>query len=277
MNRYLKLVNFELGRFMKIYIALIGITIVSQLAAVIISSKSYLNNANQAIHVDRMTIEAFVEQYGKMSFNNVTNSILFFGPIALCVVTLLIYTLFIWYRDWFGKNTFIYRLLMLPTARLNVYFAKATAIFLFVLGLIALQLVLLPVERLLLQKMVPVDLRLDMTINEMIRYFDQIGVMIPNSFIEFVLHYGIGFVAVFVIFTIIMLERCFRLKGIFLGIGYGVLAFIVFFLPVFIQEFILFNYFYPAEIFVLMILTGLIVGTGSIWVSNYLLTKKIRV
>ena len=31
----------------------------------------------------------------------------------------------------FGKNTFIYRLLMLPTNRLNIYLAKATTILLF--------------------------------------------------------------------------------------------------------------------------------------------------
>ena len=35
---------------------------------------------------------------------------------------------------------------MLPTARINVYLAKATTILLFVFGLVALQLLLLPVE-----------------------------------------------------------------------------------------------------------------------------------
>ena len=46
------------------------------------------------------------------------------GPIALCVVVLIIYVFFIWYRDWLGKNTFIYRLLMLPTARIQCLFSK---------------------------------------------------------------------------------------------------------------------------------------------------------
>ncbi|MCM3398948.1 hypothetical protein [Oceanobacillus profundus] len=277
MNRYVKLVNFELGRFMKVYIALIGITIISQLAAVIVVSKSYLNNANQAMNVDHMAIETFIEQYGRMSFNDVTNSIFFIGPIALCIVTLLIYSLFIWYRDWFGKNTFIYRLLMLPTARLNVYLAKASAIFLFVLGLVGLQILLLPLERMILQWMVPIDLRWDLSINEMIRNFDRLGIMLPYSIAEFAIHYGIGFMAVIVLFTIIMFERCYRLKGILLGIGYGALALIVFFLPVFVQEFMLYNYFYPEELFMLMLVTGLLVTAGSIWMSNHLLTRKIRV
>ena len=44
---------------------------------------------------------------------------------------------------------------MLPTARMNIYLAKATTILLFVLGLVALQLLLFPVEGQVLQWMVP--------------------------------------------------------------------------------------------------------------------------
>ena len=93
-----------------------------------------------------MPKDEFIEHYGKMSFLNFSQSAWFLGPIAVCGVTLIIYVFFIWYRDWFGKNTFSYRLLMLPTARINVYLAKATTILLYVLGLVALQLLLLPIE-----------------------------------------------------------------------------------------------------------------------------------
>ena len=34
MNRYLKLVNFEFNRFLKLYLVLIGITILSQIIGV---------------------------------------------------------------------------------------------------------------------------------------------------------------------------------------------------------------------------------------------------
>ena len=57
--------------------------------------------------------------------------------LPLCIVALIFYCFIIWYRDWFGKNTFAYRLLMLPTSRLNLYIAKATTILLFILGLLA--------------------------------------------------------------------------------------------------------------------------------------------
>ena len=71
----------------------------------------------------------------------------------------MIYVFFIWYRDWFGKSSFIYRLLMLPTKRIHIYFAKLTAIMFLVLGLIALQILLMPIEMQIVNSIVPADFR----------------------------------------------------------------------------------------------------------------------
>src|SRR5699024_11040624 len=155
MKNYLKFVNFEFNRFLKIYLVLLGITIVSQIAGVIITSKSYLNQANEMMYEEGMSLASFLDMFGEMSFYRIETSIWFIAPIAISIVTLIIYVFFIWYRDWFAKNTFIYRLLTIPTARLNVYLAKATTIFLMVLGLVALQLVLIPIESTILRWMVP--------------------------------------------------------------------------------------------------------------------------
>ena len=74
MNRYLKFVNFELSRFFKIYLVLIGITILFQIIAVITESKTYLNRANDLIYKELMPKAQFIEQYGTFSFFEVTNS-----------------------------------------------------------------------------------------------------------------------------------------------------------------------------------------------------------
>ncbi len=55
MKRYLKLVNFEFNRFLKIYLVLIGITIVSQIIGVIVVSRTYLNHANEFIYKELMS------------------------------------------------------------------------------------------------------------------------------------------------------------------------------------------------------------------------------
>lgn len=277
MNRYLKLVNFELNRFIRIYIVLAAITIISQIVGVMVTSNGYLDLANVVINKDHVSKETFIDEYGYMSFANITDTLWFLGPIALSIAALIFYSFFIWYRDWFGKNTFIYRLLMLPTTRINVYLAKATALFLMVLGLISLQLILLPIESKILQFMVSVDFRTDMSINEIITSFHYLTVLYPRTFIGFILSYGTGFMAVFVLFTVILFERSYRLKGILFGAIYGVLAIVVFFLLDIVEMILGKQYLYPSELLTIRIVLGLIVTALSIWVSYYLLRKKIRV
>ncbi|WP_047980961.1 hypothetical protein [Ornithinibacillus contaminans] len=276
MNRYLKLVNFELSRFFKIYLVLIGLTLVLQLIGVVIGANGYMGELEEVMKGGTTQAEFLMER-GAFSFADITRGFWFFAPIALSAASIFIYIFFIWYRDWFGKNTFAYRLFMLPTARINVFLAKATSIFLMVLGLIALQLVFLSIERSLMNVLVPSEVRLDLTIAQMINSFDNFQVLYPDSFIQFMINYGIGFMAVLVVFTAILMERSFRWKGILLGALFAGLAAVVFLSPFLVQAFVLKEFFYPIELFILAVITGLIVIAGTIWTSNYLLNKKIRV
>jgi hypothetical protein len=276
MSRYLKLVNFEFNRFWKLYIVLIGVTILSQLIGVIVESRTYVNQANQMIYEELIPMSEFIEQNGTLSFYNISQTLWFMGPIGLCLVVLIIYVFFIWYRDWLGKNTFIYRLLMLPTARIHVYLAKATTILLFTLGIVALQLILLPIENQVLLRIVPNELRTNLSVYEMIKVPD-LMIMFPNTFIEFIIYYVGGMAAVFIVFTAILFERSFRMKGVFYGILYSAASIVIFLAPILVDEFILNNYFYPLELFFMELGTGFIVLTGAIWTGNFLITKKVRV
>ncbi|MGM7721500.1 hypothetical protein [Metabacillus sp. Hm71] len=276
MSKYFKLVHFEFNRFANMYFILIGITIISQLIGVFVSAKSYVNTVNEMIYQGSLSQEEFLNQYGSMSLQHFIDSFWFVGPIALCIVTLLIYLFFIWYRDWIGKNTFIYRLLMLPTARIHLYLAKVTTIMIMVFGLIALQLLLLPVENNILQLIVPADFRTDLTVHETFMY-NRFTILFPKTFMEFFIHYGIGFLVVMVLFTAILFERSFRWKGIALAVIYCLVSAFVFLSPLLIHTFLLVNYFYPIELLGLELITGLIVIAGSIWMSHYLLKNKITV
>lgn len=277
MNRYPKLVNFEMNRFFKIYATLIAITIFSQITGTIVLSKKYLGNAKEIMYERSISQTTFIEEYGPFSFEQVMESLWFVGPIILSIVGLLLYALLIWYRDWFGKNTFIYRLLMIPTARINIYFAKAASIFLMVLGLVAVQLMLLPVIGRLIKIFVPVDFRVDMTVGEMIGDYGYLTILIPNSFMEFVINYGIGFMAVFILFTAILFERSFRLKGIVMGIIYIAIAFGIFLSPMIAIVMMQKSYLYPMEFFILEVFLWLLVTGLSIWISRFLLNKKITI
>ena len=276
MNRFLKLVHFEWSRFFKIYLVLIGITALFQMIAVITEAKNYLDLANDQIYKQFIPKAQFIEDYGTFSFFEVTNSMWFLGPIALCVAALIIYVFFIWYRDWLGKNTFAYRLLMLPTARMNIYLAKATTILLFVLGLVALQLLLFPVEGQVIKWLVPTEFRSDLSVYDITK-LNYLNLFFPRTFLEFVIYYGGGMLAVLTVFNAILFERSFRLKGIFYGILYCVAVVFIFILPLLVDAYMIQNYFYPMELFIMEVVVSLLLLGGTLWIGNYLMKNKIRV
>ncbi|WP_328589255.1 hypothetical protein [Litchfieldia alkalitelluris] len=275
---YLKLVNFEFNRVAKLFSVLLAITFFVQIIGVIVVSKNYLNMANERIYEDLMPKAEFLESWGQMSFIQIVRSAWFMGPIALCVAGVGFYIFLIWYRDWVGKNTFVYRLLMLPTSRLNIFFSKITTIMIMTFGLVAFQLIMLPFEMMVMKVMVPDDeFRNDMTVNEIVTNLPELSIIIPGSMIELILYYGAGLLAVSILFTAILMERSFRWKGIFAGLIYTVVAVVVLISPLLLQELVLDGFFYPIELLVLEIIIGLIVLAASIWMSGFLLTKKITV
>lgn len=270
MNRYLKLVHFEFARIQKIFYALLAIILVSQTAGVLVIANMYVSQqglieTKRGAHIDPINLI------------DIARTPWFVGPIALCIVAVIFYIFLIWYRDWFGKNTLIYRLLMLPTARMNVFWAKISTILIITFGFVAFQLLLLPMENTILKWIVPADLRVDMGAGAIVRSFEPFNTLIPDHIMPFILHYGAGALAVVVVFTAILFERSYRLKGIFLGAGFIAAAIVVFMAPLFLQGSLFNGFFYPEELFAFMVFTSLIVLLGALWMSNMLLRKKIRV
>ncbi|MFE4352613.1 hypothetical protein ACFVSS_18095 [Peribacillus butanolivorans] len=277
MMRYLKLVNFEINRFSKIYLSLLLITLLSQFAGVIIVTKSLLNDARKIMSEEKLSEAAYITNYGGIDFSHIANTLWFQGPIALSAVALIFYIFLIWYRDWFGKNTFIYRLLMLPTSRLSIYLSKATAIFLMVLGLIAFQLIILPMENALFNSYVPESLlNMEMSTYSIAKLNSVLNLVIPSTFTQFLLYYGVGLMVMSILFTAIMFERSFRIKGIILGLVYTGIAAALFLAPVFIMASENF-YFYPNELLGILIALGSIVTGLSIWLGSWLLKNRVTV
>jgi hypothetical protein len=282
MNRYLKLVHMEIHRFRYILAGLMAITAVVQIGVIISTLVSEVSTRKEAL-LNNQTIHsgsAFFPS-GKLSFASTMFGIQFWFalPILLSVAVLGLYIFLIWYRDWFGRQTFVYRLLLLPTARRHIYLAKATAILIFILGMVAFQLLLLPIENTIFNLMVPGEMSEGSYFADVISANQALAFLLPQNFDQFVFSYGLGFSAVLALFTAILLERSYRR----LGIPYAILYLIacaaaVMILPVSSQT----NsnpsaYLYPAEFFTIeMVIFALVVAT-SLWLGFRLLTKKITV
>jgi hypothetical protein len=278
MNRFWKLLNWEISRFGKLYAVLLLATLVLQFAGVLLYSFRFMGRANNLMDERFLSVSQYVVNYGKTTFEQYTNTSLWFmAPIALGIVTLLLYVLLIWYKEWFGKSTFVYRLLMLPTSRMNVYLAKLGAILLFVLGLMAFQLFMLQLQLLTFNAVINNELRDSVSMVELIARNPYLHVFFPSHFIEFLFYYSMGVTAIIVVFTLILLERSFRIKGILAGVGYGSSMVFLVLLPVLIYYYWIKNYFYPSEIFWAVVAVMILIASGSLWLSAFLLNKKVTV
>lgn len=276
MNRFVKLLNWEINRFAKLFAVLCLITLLSQFIGLFLYVRQFMNQLKEVFQINAMTIsEYFAHHYQPAVFLNYSQTLWFYVPIGLGVTTLLLYVFLIWYREWVGKGAFIYRLLMLPTARMNVYLAKMSAILLFVLGLVTFQALILIPEIHWFNAMIPSVFRNNMSLDLIEIHPSLLSLLIPRYLVQLFLDYGAGLMIVVVIFTAILLERSFRLKGIVAGVLYGILAGFVFLLPVLISTTWYPNYFYPSEIVKMEIIAGIFITSSSLWISSYLLTKRV--
>lgn len=272
MKGFVKLVNFEIGRFAKLYGMLLFLIFLIQTITTVVISKVFM----QGIISQLKTGGADFEQF-KINLSMITYSLGFFAPVLMGVVAILFYIFFIWYRDWFARNAFVYRLLTLPTSRMMVFFAKLSTILLSVFGLVAFQLVALKIHHLLLKMIVPVTYRDDLTIFQVVLASEYLSILVPSKPMDFFIAYGLGTAFVIVIFTMILLERSFRFKGLLISIPYFGFCVLLLLLPVIIQAAIGRFYLYAGELFIVEVfMTMLLVGL-SLWISRYLLNYKVTV
>lgn len=207
-----------------------------------------------------------------------SNQFWFFFPLLISIVVIAGYVFLIWYRDWLGRDTFIYRLLMLPSNRGAIYAAKLTAILLFTFGLVSFQLLLLPLEMMLFNLVIPEALRDPSYLSQTILQNQALKVLIPGQFDAFVMAYAVGILAVLAAFTVILLERSYRVIGIGLAVIYVFVCGAALISPIILQRpGDVASYLYPGETYSIMLIITLIIIIVSVWLSIRLLNKKITV
>ncbi|GEN88325.1 hypothetical protein [Oceanobacillus sojae] len=276
MKLFGKLVNFEFMRFLPIYITLLVIVFLIEAASVIFYAFMVKSEITESIVKHGLSKEQFLQDNGYASMINILSSFIFSLPVVIAAVTIFIYILFIWYRDWLGKNTFIYRLLMLPVKRIQLFFSKGAVILMLVFGLVAFQVAILPVMQVILKLIIPVDYRLDLTTQGMVRSLYYLRFLLPENFIDFIINYGFGIAFVIVLFTMILIERSYRFRGVFIAAFYGIGALILVFSP-YILQIIMKDYFFDNEVLWMQFAIAIVLSIISIFLSNHLLNRKIRV
>lgn len=278
LNALLKLTSFELDRLSKFLFTLIGLTFLSNLIGYIMTPMKYMSRINEYMATNSAPASQALEYYGPFSFYHVIDGIWILAPIAIGISGFLFYSVFIWYREWFGKNTFAYRLLMLPVSRMTLFFSKFIVIFIGIFTLIATQLVSLFIGYPIVTAIIERTYSSGQTLLEAIQMHPLFSYLLPIDLGFFLSVNGVGFILLLVLFTVILMERSFAVKGIFLGIVYAGAASMLVLFPLFIPD-IFNNYYilYDSELLIIEAVLLIIVGAISIMVSRHLLNKKITI
>ncbi len=277
-DNVLKLTNFELQRMSKFLFGLIGITLISNLIGYFYVPIRFMSRINKFIAENAASVEEALDMYGTFSFFNMTNTLWIVGPIALGISGMFFYSIFTWYRDWFGKNTFSYRLLMLPVERMNIFFSKLLTIFIGIFTLLSTQMVSLAIGYPIVSMIVDSDFFHNLSLMESVHMNLTFHYLFPINILMFLAINGIGLVLLLVLFTIILMERSFGIKGIIMGVFYGGASLALVIFPVFIPN-LLKNYYilYSSESILIEVFMFIVIGLVSIFTSRYLINKKITV
>ncbi len=177
-----------------------------------------------------------------------------------------------------GKIRFIYRLLMLPTERLNIFLSKLVTILLATLALVAFQYFALLIEKSLFDLMLQEQFRSDVSLRMLIVSNPMFNLILPKSIDGIVIMYGLGAVTVTTTFTGIIMERSFRIKGIALAVIYVILNLAIVFAPGILNyELMDRGFLYESEVLMVTGVLILILTSISILISRKLLNDRIRV
>ncbi len=221
----IKLMMFEYKRIWKLYLALVIAVTCVQLFSIWYGSYTYAEMYKELARESGRTYYQIAQQDG-ISFIHVFHSFPTIASIMVSIAALLLYSCFIWYRDWVGKYPMAQRLLTLPIHRSALYFSKLGTIFSLVLGMIALQYLIILGGIGLVHLTVPSEFLQNngLALSSIATFAQVYPVILPLSFKAFLLMYGTGLTFLTVLFTAIVIERSFRIKGWFIGAAYMALA-----------------------------------------------------
>lgn len=269
MNKILTLYNIEFKRIHKLYFTLLGLLLVGNIGIVakqlhrqvqIVASKGKAKASMELLKSSLVRNE--------LLFKGGIDDIYLFTTIILGIAVMfcLIYCIVIWYRDFVGKNKTAYTLFMLPNNKFAIYISKAMAIVVMIYGVIMTQILSWIIDANIIKMLCNIDIyQIKYAIlNSRSRH------LIQPYLLDFIMIDVIGVIlAVLVIFTAIMIQRSFKIKGMVLGIIYTLASIVIY-------VFLIPYAGYSDKILVLHSIYYIALFTISTTLSYYLINKKIH-
>lgn len=213
----------------------------------------------------------------QLSFSDYLGDTPYLLSLGIAVAVVLLYSAWIWYRDFQGRGTFMLRLLTMPQKRMTLFFAKLATILMMTLGLFAIEWIALKLQYIAFTswcdgKMIPMNGSFEQALS-----FNRIlGMMYPASVVNFVIHQLFIVIVVLFVFTFVLIERSFWQRTIWSPVLSLSILVVIFTIPVLGYAFLSNRLIYDETIVyvsvVLMVWTSV-----TIWLSRRFLQTKLNV
>ena len=221
MNNILTLYDMEFKRIYKIYFTLIGVLFASNIGATLYNIffrvKRMIDNEGNPITMHTLKSSEgleYINTYIVGDLGSMTKM-----AMAFAVLLCLLYSLVIWYRDYFSKSKTIATLLMLPQKRFNIYISKFLTVIMMIFGIIASQFLFWFIDLVIIKIILNVNTEGFLNVfKTMLVQQNMISNLVFNQPIDFMMVDILGVIlAVTVLFTGVIIERSFRKIGVVLG------------------------------------------------------------
>ena len=259
-NSLLNLIGYEIDNTFKVgVIATISLIVLS--IGVTIYKFFSTNSALKHFVEQRFSKEGI--EYNL--FTSITNffemkELIFLGGIILLLV---IFSFYIWLKEWFGNNRTIYTLLMLPVERWKLIVSKYIVCYFFFIINFGLIYLFKYIDRLILSN---INYNIEASLIDKSIYFNFI-----NDLDTIKLIFIFVTIAIIFVFNIVFINRLKPILGtILILIVELILAAIFFLSPIWLNLF-------TNQFIIVYCIETIIYFIGSFAVANYLLNKKIHV
>lgn len=273
MNNILTLYDMEFKRIYKIFFICLGLLLVANIGATVLSMYSTVSiialeeGVNKSLDILRGT-KGLRHVYSYVINELISNTTFIF---VIAILMCLGYALVIWYRDYYSKSKTIAALFMLPQPRFNIYIAKLLLIVTLIFLVISFQVLFWFIDLSILKIVLNINNKGFTDVFSTILYNNRtIMKLISPSILTFIMIDFFGVIlAVVVIFTGVLIQRSYKKLGAFLGIIY---------IGAVIMLYIFLGAYYGAYTDILLkvhLAYYAVIFAGSMYLSNKLLNKKV--
>lgn len=217
-NKFLYLLVNEVSRGLKLIITFLSVFFAGHIALVIREIFKRKNIVNEFI-AEGNTVEQFVSSKGQFNFtmllNNMTQILIMW--LVFGILAIMVYSVIIWTREWYGNNKTIYTLMTIPTTRHSIILSKFLTVLLIGTTYISTQIVAFCIDNALMKWMLGPKLFKSQAVFSSF-FKSRICNIFPNNLFMFTLLFLILSLVVLVVFNIIMLTRSYKLKGVIISV-----------------------------------------------------------